>query len=56
MTRHTFDRLVKEETRSLLATQEALDHEDQAATRIYLGNIPIKRDQFSGRISQRADG
>jgi integrase/recombinase XerC len=56
MTRHTFARMVNEETGSLLETQEALDHEDLATTRIYLESIAIKRDKFSERISKRIDG
>lgn len=55
MTRHTFARIVNEETGSLLETQEALDHEDQATTRIYVESVAIKRDKFSERISQRID-
>jgi site-specific recombinase XerD len=55
MTRHTFARIVNEETGSLLETQEALDHEDQATTRIYLESIAIKRDKYSERISRRVD-
>jgi len=56
MTRHTFARMVNEETGSLLETQEALDHEDQATTRIYLESVAIKRDKFSESISRRIDG
>jgi integrase len=55
MTRHTFARIVNEETGSLLETQEALDHEDQATTRIYVESIAIKRDKFSESISRRVD-
>jgi integrase len=55
MTRHTFARIINEETGSLLETQEALDHEDQATTRIYVESIAIKRDKFSERISRRID-
>jgi integrase len=56
MTRHTFARIVNEETGSLLETQEALDHEDQATTRIYVENVAVKRDKYSERISKRIDG
>lgn len=52
MTRHTFARMVNEETGSLVETQEALDHEDLATTRIYLKSIAIKRDKFSERTSK----
>lgn len=56
MTRHTFARLVNEETGSLLETQEALDHEDQATTRVYLESISIKKDKYSESVSKRIDG
>jgi integrase len=55
MTRHTFARIVAEETGSMLLTQEALDHEDQATTRIYVESIAIKRDKYSESISRRID-
>jgi integrase/recombinase XerC/integrase/recombinase XerD len=52
-TRHTFARIVSEETGSLTATQEALDHSNPSTTRVYVQRIAIKRDQHSGRISKR---
>jgi integrase len=55
MTRHTFARIVSEETGSMLETQEALDHENQATTRVYVESIAIKRDKYSERISKRVD-
>lgn len=55
MTRHTFARIVSEETGSILETQEALDHEDQTTTRIYVDSIAIKRDKYSNQISKRVD-
>ncbi len=55
MTRHTFARIVNEESGSLMETQEALDHEDQATTRIYLEAVAIKRDKYSQHISRRVD-
>jgi len=56
MTRHTFARIINEESGSLMETQEALDHEDQATTRIYVEAVAIKRDKYSERISKRVDG
>jgi integrase/recombinase XerC len=56
MTRHTFARIINEESGSLMETQEALDHEDQATTRIYVEAVAIKRDKYSERISRRVDG
>lgn len=55
MTRHTFARIISEETGSLRETQEALDHEDQATTRLYVEAIAIKRDRYSEHISKRVD-
>lgn len=55
MTRYTVGRWVNEETGSLLETQEALNHEEQATTRVYLEIIAIKRDKYSERVSKRID-
>lgn len=52
-TRHTFARIVAEETGSITATQEALDHSNPSTTRVYVQRISIKRDQHSERISKR---
>ena len=52
-TRHTFARIVSEETGSITATQEALDHRNPSTTRVYVQRIAIKRDQHSERILKR---
>ena len=52
-TRHTFARIVSEETGSLTATQEALDHSNPATTKAYVQRIAIKRDNHSVRVSKR---
>lgn len=52
-TRHTFARIVAEDTGSIIATQEALDHRNPSTTRVYVQRIAIKRDQHSERISKR---
>jgi len=52
-TRHTFARIVAEETGSIIATQEALDHSNPSTTRVYVQRITVKRDQHSERISKR---
>src|SRR5947209_15791836 len=52
-TRHTFARIVAEETGSYLETQEALDHENAATTRIYVERITVKSDKHSRHISKR---
>jgi integrase/recombinase XerC len=55
-TRHTFARIVAEETGSITATQEALDHSNPSTTRVYVQRIAIKRDHHSERISRRWGG
>jgi len=52
-TRHTFARIVAEETGSIIATQEALDHSNPSTTKVYVQRIAIKRDYHSERISRR---
>ncbi|HKQ03847.1 MAG TPA: site-specific integrase [Blastocatellia bacterium] len=53
-TRHTFARIVAEETGSITATQDALDHKNPSTTRGYVQRIAIKRDLHSSRILRRA--
>ena len=52
-TRHTFARMVAEDSGSLTETQEALGHRNAATTRIYVQRIAVKRDKHSARILQR---
>jgi integrase len=52
-TRHTYARIVAEETGSFLEAQEALDHENQATTRVYVQRITVKKDRHSGKVSAR---
>ncbi len=52
-TRHTFARMVSEDTGSLVETQEALGHRNLATTRVYVNSIAVKKDKHSGRISER---
>ena len=52
-TRHTFARLVSEETGSLTETQEALGHKNLATTRAYVRRIAVRRDKHSRRIAER---
>jgi integrase len=52
-TRHTFARMVAEDTGSLTDTQEALGHRNLATTRVYVQRISVKRDKHSERISRR---
>lgn len=52
-TRHTYARIVSEETGSLIETQDALGHESLKTTRIYVQRIAIKKDKHSKSISDR---
>lgn len=52
-TRHSFARIVAEETGSLTDTQEALGHRNASTTRVYVQRIVVKRDKHSGRIINR---
>jgi integrase len=52
-TRHTFARIVSEETGSISATQDALDHRNRATTSHYVQRISIKRDLYSESIAER---
>jgi site-specific recombinase XerD len=52
-TRHTFARIVQEVTGSFNETQEALDHENLATTRVYVQRISVKADKHSRNIGER---
>jgi integrase len=52
-TRHTYARIVAEETGSFQETQEALDHENAATTRVYVQRITVKADKHSSRVAKR---
>lgn len=52
-TRHTYARIVAEETGSFIETQEALDHENQATTRVYVQRIAVKKDRHGSKVSAR---
>lgn len=53
-TRHTFARIVAEETGSISATQDALEHKNLSTTRVYVQRIAVKRDLHSGKVIRRA--
>ena len=55
-TRHTYARMVAEDTGSITETQEALGHRNLSTTRVYVQRIAIKRDKHSERISKRLSG
>jgi integrase len=52
-TRHSFARIVAEETGSLTETQDALGHRNVSTTRIYVQRIAVKRDRHSQRVTRR---
>ncbi|MCA1817950.1 MAG: site-specific integrase [Acidobacteria bacterium] len=52
-TRHTFARIVSEVTGDITATQNALDHQNRATTRVYVQRIAVKRDLYSHEIAKR---
>jgi integrase len=52
-TRHSFARIVAEETGSLTDTQDALGHRSAATTRVYVRRIAVKRDKHSSSVMSR---
>ncbi len=52
-TRHTFARIVQEETGSFDETREALDHASVATTRVYVSRIAVKADRHSRKVAAR---
>jgi integrase/recombinase XerC len=55
-TRHTFGRIVAEETGSMAATQDALDHANLSTTTVYVQRIAVKRDLHSSAVARRRRG
>ena len=55
-TRHTFGRIVAEETGSMAATQDALDHANLSTTTVYVQRIAVKRDLHSSAVARRRKG
>ena len=51
--RHTFARIVAEETGSIIETQDALGHADVQTTRVYVKKIEFKIDKHSSKTSSR---
>jgi integrase len=52
-TRHTYARIVAEETGSITETQDALGHKNLATTRVYVQRVAVKKDKMSGKIAAR---
>lgn len=55
-TRHTYARIVAEETGSMAATQDALDHSNLSMTTYYVQRITVKRDLHSAAVARRRKG
>lgn len=51
--RHTYARMVAEDSGSLTAVQEALGHRNLATTRVYVRRIAVKPDRHSAAIMKR---
>lgn len=51
--RHTYARIIADETGSIIETQDALGHRHASTTRVYVQRIAVKRDKHSARISKR---
>lgn len=52
-TRHTYARIVAEESGSLNETSDALGHKNLTTTRVYVQRVGVKKDRFSGIVGQR---
>src|SRR6266478_3996016 len=51
--RHTFARIVSEESGSIVETQDALGHKNASTTRVYVQRVSVKKDKSSGKVSSR---
>jgi integrase len=51
--RHTYARLVADQTGSIGATQDALGHRNRSATRVYVQAVAVKKDNHSKGILDR---
>jgi integrase len=52
-TRHTFARIVHEESGSRIEVQDALDHKDLGTTGIYIDRLVVKKDKHSQKVAGR---
>ena len=52
-TRHTYARIVAEESGSMSATQEALGHENLATTRVYVKRVSVRKDRYGDKVAER---
>ena len=52
-TRHTYARIVAEDTGSITDTQDALGHKNAATTKVYVQRIAVKKDKHSTNVAAR---
>jgi len=52
-TRHTFARMVAEDSGSIIETQDALGHKNVSTTRVYVQRIAVRKDRHSRHILER---
>lgn len=52
-TRHTFARMVAEDSGSIVETQDALGHKNVSTTRVYVQRIAVRKDRHSRQILER---
>jgi integrase len=52
-TRHTFARMVAEDSGSIVETQDALGHKNVSTTRVYVQRIAVRKDRHSRHILER---
>lgn len=53
MTRHTYARIIADETGSLTDTQDALGHANAQTTKHYMQRLGVKRDKSSDKVMRR---
>lgn len=52
-TRHTYARIVADQTGSLIETQDALGHANAATTRVYVQRVGVKKDKHGDQVARR---
>jgi integrase len=52
-TRHTYARIVADQTGSLVETQDALGHVNAATTRVYVQRVGVKKDKHGDKVAKR---
>lgn len=53
MTRHTYARIISEDTGSIIEAQDALGHSNANTTRVYVRRLGVKRDKHSDKVMGR---